>query len=517
MFKPTLFCLLLQIIFSFNSLAITHPDLNGLIEFYQLTDGENWSNNTGWKEGVEGISCDPCNFNGLPWYGLRCENDRVTQMDMAGFEDFSSDTSNPTLIFGPGNNLKGVFPQIYLNELKFLKLSMDSLTGPMPNFEGLPKLEYLITRFIRFQEIPDLSLTPGLKVLYVNHGSMNGTVPDFTSLPNLERLHLPWNAYTFLPDFQNMPQLQHLELTANPFEMEIPDFSNFPNLKILELQGCLLEGPMPSFEKMISLETFSCTSCDGLTGKIQDLSHLPYLKELTLGNNKLEGCYPEFICSLDLFLAQNNSGLPWGGNHLPFCDGEDQIGATCTTTETNMIGVIDSLCNCIALIDLDGDGFYSTEDCDDENAMINPGVLEVPYNGLDDDCNPDTLDDDLDQDGFTLEDDCDDTNADINPDAIDIPNNDIDEDCDGEISTSTKEISTLHFSLFPNPCQDHINIQIYSDANFEINIYNSVGEIILKGKSLKNIDISSLNRGLHLMEIIDQKTQKKGIQKFMVY
>ncbi|MEO0602866.1 MAG: hypothetical protein AAF211_15605, partial [Myxococcota bacterium] len=34
---------------------------------------------------------------------------------------------------------------------------------------------------------------------------------------------------------------------------------------------------------------------------------------------------------------------------------------------------------------------------------------EVPYDGIDNDCDPDTRDDDLDEDGFVLANDCDDT------------------------------------------------------------------------------------------------------------
>ena len=98
---------------------------------------------------------------------------------------------------------------------------------------------------------------------------------------------------------------------------------------------------------------------------------------------------------------------------------------------------IDDDCDPLTLDDdLDGDGFALEEDCDDENAMINPSMEEEAYNGIDDDCDPLTLDDDLDGDGFALGEDCDDENANINPDAMDIPDNGIDEDCDGIDATN---------------------------------------------------------------------------------
>ena len=80
--------------------------------------------------------------------------------------------------------------------------------------------------------------------------------------------------------------------------------------------------------------------------------------------------------------------------------------------------------------DLDGDGFLAADDCDDLNENINPGLPETPYNYIDDDCNPMTPDDDLDGDGFVLADDCDDTNENVNPDGTEIPYNGHDDDCD---------------------------------------------------------------------------------------
>ncbi len=76
--------------------------------------------------------------------------------------------------------------------------------------------------------------------------------------------------------------------------------------------------------------------------------------------------------------------------------------------------------------------------CNDGDVTVNPGAIETPYNGKDDDCDPITPDDDLDADGYGIVDDCNDNDPDINPDACDIKRDGIDQDCDGADRTKGK-------------------------------------------------------------------------------
>jgi subtilisin-like proprotein convertase family protein len=115
--------------------------------------------------------------------------------------------------------------------------------------------------------------------------------------------------------------------------------------------------------------------------------------------------------------------------------GAPENGATnCDDGIDNNCDGVDSICG--SELDLDNDGFSDKDgDCDDMNPNINPGRMEIYYNDLDDDCNPQTNDDDQDGDGFAAQSsmgpDCDDLNPNINPRAEDIPGNGVDENCDG--------------------------------------------------------------------------------------
>lgn len=91
-------------------------------------------------------------------------------------------------------------------------------------------------------------------------------------------------------------------------------------------------------------------------------------------------------------------------------------------------------------IDDDEDGYTENQgDCDDESNNTYPGAIEIPYDGIDQDCDGNDLTD-IDGDGYdSIEvggDDCDDNNADVNPGAIDVCNG-IDDNCDGRVDEET--------------------------------------------------------------------------------
>lgn len=149
--------------------------------------------------------------------------------------------------------------------------------------------------------------------------------------------------------------------------------------------------------------------------------------------------------------------------------------------------------------------------------FVSPLFPETPYNGLDDDCDPTTPDDDLDEDGFPIAEDCDDENPDINPDAEEIPNNGIDEDCDGmDLISSTQEINGAAVSIYPNPATDFLYVETAAPLDYRMALYDSTGKLVVSQLNAGRIDLSGLPDGIYLLEITDRSIQERVVERISV-
>lgn len=157
----------------------------------------------------------------------------------------------------------------------------------------------------------------------------------------------------------------------------------------------------------------------------------------------------------DEILDPDGDGALWPDD----CDNADAAVAPgvatdrCDGFDNDCDGLVDEDEAINWYLDYDGDGYGAEEygviavacegsagqvsndlDCDDRDVGVHPASEEVPYNGLDDDCDPATADDDLDGDGFGVADDCDDEDPATFPGAGETCGDGLLNDCDGSAS-----------------------------------------------------------------------------------
>jgi len=154
----------------------------------------------------------------------------------------------------------------------------------------------------------------------------------------------------------------------------------------------------------------------------------------------------EIVCDVDLDCGEVVSTNVCSGGDVyrdysePVCGNAGEYGSYCSVdTHQELVQDCSYGCfsgECIFKVDedLDDDGFDFDVDCDDSDASVYPGALEICGNGVDEDCSGfdlECVDDDEDDDGYVVGEDCDDLNAAVHPGAVEICGNGVDEDCDG--------------------------------------------------------------------------------------
>jgi len=235
-----------------GKLGSRSQDSLALVDFFEKTNGANWSNTWGFDQPMD------------TWFGVQLNSfGRVKCIDLDG---------NPSCnaVKDKGNNLVGEMPDINLPFLEHLFLAGNHLSGTIPDFSGMPNL-----------------LT-----LQLCCNGFSGEIPDFSGLTKLNSLELDYNKLTGeVPNFSALPELENLYLSDNLLSGDVPNFSKLLNIKSIYLHRNKLDGNFSKLKTPLLQELLLAFNQIG--GNIADLDQLPELRVLNLGSNKLTGAVPD--------------------------------------------------------------------------------------------------------------------------------------------------------------------------------------------------------------------------------
>lgn len=162
-----------------NSYNISETELDALWALYNSTNGDNWTNNSGWFTNADVGS----------WWGINLSSGSVRTIflhtnNLSG--SIPSELGNLTALRYlriSYSNLSGSIPSSLgnLTALIYLDFFSNNLTGDIPKELGdLSALEYLKLNYNNLSgSIPaELGNLTSLKILYLNKNNLSGDIPD---------------------------------------------------------------------------------------------------------------------------------------------------------------------------------------------------------------------------------------------------------------------------------------------------------------------------------------------------
>lgn len=250
---------------------------------------------------------DPCSL----WQGVKCENGRVTEINISGFRRTRAGSQNPQFSVDALANF---------TLLTSFNASRFSLPGQIPDWFGqrLVSLQVLDLRSCGIIGIvpPSVGNLTNLTSLYLADNSLNGTIPSsLGELSHLSALDLSSNALvgSIPSSFTSLKNLSTLNISSNSLSGSVPlGIGTLSGLRHLNLSGNQLSGSLPvqlgDLGNLVDLDL----SFNNISGSVpSDLRGLRSLQRMLLGNNLLGGPLPDDLFSnpsqLQVVILRHNS------------------------------------------------------------------------------------------------------------------------------------------------------------------------------------------------------------------
>jgi len=272
---------------------ISLNERNALIALYNSTNGDNWIDNSGWKDGP----LEPDGFGPIGtednWYGVEVSNGHVTRLHLSN------------------NNLNGTITPVLANffYLEVLDMSGNQLTGSIPSSLGF--FEHLMSLYLQSNQLtgnipPELGSIPSLDFFFLNLSSnqLVGSLPEeLGNLTSLWVLDLSSNQLSgSIPDsIRNLTYLYHLDFSSNQLSGDFPSWIGelrdlmHLNLSLNHLTGSIPPGIGNPGPRLGYLNL----SSNRLSGSIpEEIGHLDDLGFLDFSSNMLSGDIPYYITDL---------------------------------------------------------------------------------------------------------------------------------------------------------------------------------------------------------------------------
>ena len=269
--------------------AVSEADRQTLVDFYQLTNGDNWSNTIAGNQ--PWLINDPTS-KVCDWYGVTVSADfKVTGIEVSN------------------NNVRGGIPTSLggLKDLKVINLSQNNVVGDIP---------------------VELANLKGLEVLNLRENVLVGAIPEeITTMSSLQVLDLGTNRIpSEIPaTIGELQSLTYLDLSDNKLEGEIPEgLWTIGALKEIKLQENKLKGIInDAIGNLPQLEVFwvSNNNFNGNIPQTITLANTPNLYSIHLDFNGFSGDLPQLIPNLSL----PNTSIQINDNAFIFNDFESEF------------------------------------------------------------------------------------------------------------------------------------------------------------------------------------------------